>query len=252
MVRSVFRTRSRVHPALPNQALHQESQQDPRDDQSCACLTDCHPHQWSVWRDSCGADSSVQGGAAGEEYVQQRHLRMGGPPPRTPCAAFPSGAVARLPCQQAEAEASSAVWGDDDIPPVTGLSPPSHEPTRVCCPAGQKRHPQGKPDPCPFPPPLPAHRTPRGRTRSGSGSAPRVPGTLACHHDRQATSVTAASLLAGRRWVARACWPGHAHACSGTQPRKRRSAAGARGRLLESPARWHFSAVARSGRQTPR
>jgi len=73
---------------------------------------------------------------------------------------------------------------------------------------------QGGKDPGPCPPPLPAYRTHRGRTRSGSGRARRALGTLAYNHDRQATSVTAAPLLAGQRWVARAFWREHALACS--------------------------------------
>jgi hypothetical protein len=73
---------------------------------------------------------------------------------------------------------------------------------------------QGRKDPGPCPPPLPAYRTHRGRTRSGSGRARRALGTLAYNHDRQATSVTAAPLLAGQRWVARAFWREHALACS--------------------------------------
>ena len=113
-------------------------------------------------------------------------------------AAFPSGEVVRVPGQRADACASCPVWGDDDAPPLTGLSPASHKPTRVRCPAGQQRHPQGQLDPCLFQLPLPGHRTVGARSRQQGRRHEQS--TLSCNHDRQATSVTAASLLAGERW----------------------------------------------------
>ncbi len=86
----------------------------------------------------------------------------------------------------------------DDAPPLLGLATASHELTRVRCPAGQQRHPQGKLDPCLFHLPLPGHRIVGARSRQQERC--REQSTLSCNHDRQATSVTAASLLAGERW----------------------------------------------------
>jgi len=92
IVRSVFRTRSRVHPSFPKVALRQESQKDSLDEQSCDYLTCSHPDQWSVRRDSCWEDLSVQRGAACEECLQQR--QSNGAPDREEAAIqtpWPSG-----------------------------------------------------------------------------------------------------------------------------------------------------------------
>jgi hypothetical protein len=95
--------------------------------------------------------------------------------------------------------------------------------------------PEGKLDPCPCHPLLPVHRTHRRRPLQAAGEAP------CAEHDGMVSRPTDhqgyRGLAPSWRWRVRVV----RHS---TQHRKSGSPAGARGRILESRARCHFSAVA--------